>query len=241
MTNIVVLNFAGSVGKTTLTKQLIVPFLKNPERIQIESINSSAVGADVELNSRQFRSLAEKLAISKVDRVIDIGGSNIESVLQQMSQMEGIEHDVHWWVVPVDERGKVITDTLNTVNYLINKLMVPASQIVVIANNVEYPDELNTSLELIITASKLGGFHFASAPVVKSDLFDLVKDNEKSIIDIAKDETDFNALIVSETDESKLAVLGRQKVHRRMARFLARNLVGVWASTPMCAALAETV
>lgn len=238
MTNIVVLNFAGSVGKTTITKQLIAPFLGNAERIQIESINSAAGGADVEINSRQFRFLAEKLAVAKVNYIIDIGGSNIESVLKQMAEIDGIEEDIDWWIVPVDERSKVIDDTLNTISHLINELDVDASRIVVIGNSIEFPKEMPIKLASIFSAARMAGFHFSNTSIIKSDLFDLVKDADKSISDLAADETDLNALIVAEIDENNLAQLGRRVVHRRMARHLARNLKDVWASTPMGAATA---
>lgn len=239
MSNIAVLNLAGSVGKTTLTKQLICAMLPEAKRVQIESINSAASGADVEMNARQFRYLAEQLAIGKESLVIDIGGSNIESVLRQMSTMEGIDEDINWWVIPVDERAKVIKDTIETVTHLVNELNVNPGQIVVIANNIEFPDEVPTKLASIAAAAKKAGFHFVKYPIIKSDLFDLVKDEELPIIELAKDETDYNAMIAAETDEKKLAELGRKKTWRRMAKTLSRNLSAVWAATPMGASSAE--
>ncbi len=241
MKNIVVLNFAGSVGKTTITKQLICPFLGNVERIQIESINSAATGADVEMNARQFKQLAKKLASPTQNQVIDIGGSNIESVLQQMAQMEHIETDIDFWVIPVDERGKVITDTLNTINHLVNVLGVTPSRIVVIANSIEFPEDMPFSLALDFKAAKLIGFHFSDAAVVKSDLFDIVKDDARTIVQIAEEQSDLKAAIVAEKDKDKRDQLAESLVHRRMARFIARNLRGVWASTPMCTDIAGLV
>lgn len=233
MSNIAVVNFAGSVGKTTLTKQLICPMMPGAKRVQIESINSGASGADVEMSSRQFRFLAEQLAIGKDSMVIDIGGSNIESVVRQMATMEGVEEDIDWWVLPCDERQKIINDTLKTIEHLVNELHVDTCRIVVIANNIEFPDELPTKLAPIFAAAKKTGFHFAGVPIVKSDLFDLVKDADLPIFELAEDETDFNALIAAETNEKKLAELGRKKTWRRMAKSLARNMRAVWESTPM--------
>jgi len=233
MTNVAVVSFAGTVGKTTLTKEMVVPLLGNAQRIQIESINSAAEGADVAMHARQFRYLAEKLVVSRDNLVIDIGGSNIESVLAQMAKMEGIEEDIHWWVVPVDERTKVITDTLNTISHLINELNVDPARIVVVANNIEYPKDMHNRLGPVLAAAKKAGFHFHPMGVLKSDLFDEVKDSKKCIIELADDTTDYGPLIAAENDEKKRDELGRKVTVRRMARSLARNIRDVWAATPM--------
>jgi len=233
MTNTVVLNFAGTVGKSTITKHLICPMLNNAEWIQIESINNSAVGADQEMSARQFRGLAEKLAIPGGNRVINIGGSNVESVLKQMSQMDGVQEDIDWWVVPTDERTKVIADTLNTVAHLINELNVDPSRIVVLANNVEFPDDMDKQFKSIIDAQSIAGFHFPLVPILKSDLFDTLKDDGATIIQVANSTDNIDEQIISEQEPDKLAALGRKKVQRRMAKVVSRNLAAVWKSTPM--------
>jgi len=233
--NVVVINFAGSIGKTTITKQLLAPMMGECTRIQIESINSASSGADIEIDATQFTSLAERIALRKENLLIDIGGSNVESVLKQMAAMQGFQGDVDFWVVPVDERSKVMTNTINTVSHLLNDLDIEPEKIVVIANNIEFPKLFHKKFAPIFTAAKSGGFNFSDYSIMKSDLFDLVKDDDRSIIEIANETTDFNALIVGEEDDAKLALLGRAAVHRVMAKSLEKNLRAVWASTPLSA------
>lgn len=236
MNNIAIVNFSGSIGKTTLAKQLICPMVPGSKRVQIETINDSASGADVEMNERQFIFLAQELATTRSPLVIDIGGSNVEAVFKKMELMDGIEEDIAWWVVPTDERTKVIKDTMNTVAHLVGGLNVDPSRIVVIPNAFEFPDELPVKMAPIIKKAEAAGFHVVNVPIMKSDLFDLVKDEKETIFELAADETDFNALLAKETKEAKRDELGRKKVLRRMARSMARNLSTVWAATPMAAA-----
>lgn len=233
MTNVVVLSFAGTVGKTSLTKHVVVPLLGDAERIQIESINDSASGADTTMTARNFQHLAEKLAATTRNCVIDIGGSNVESVLKQMGQMGGIEEEIQWWVIPVDDRTKVMNDTLNTIEHLINKQDVDPAKIVVIANNVEFPEEVPKKFASILAAAAQVGFHFAEHFVPKSDLFDLTKDSEMSIIEMAADTTDFRALVKKEDDPKQRAILGRLHVQQLMAKSLSKTLRALWHSTPM--------
>ena len=237
--NIVAINFAGSVGKTTLAKHVLVPMMGNCLRVQIESINNSAAGADVEMDARHFDDLAEKMLLRDTNLVIDIGGSNVESTLSKMSKMAGIQDEIDRWIVPVDERTKVITDTLNTIKYLVNELLIEPSKITVVANNVEFPDEMKSKFAILFKASEVVGFNFSDYSIMKSDLFDAIKDDKRTVFEIVSDTTNYRLLIAQEQaadkNEAKLAEYTRALRHQMQAKSIVKNIQGVWANSMIAA------
>lgn len=228
-----VLSKAGKSGKSTLAKQLIAPIL-GADWIQIETFNEIGAGASATIGGRKLGLIAEAMALQLSNKVFDIGISNYESAMKEIEQIDGFASEVNFWVIPAQPIVGHINETLSTISDLIDRIGVDPSKIVVIPNSVERPEEgLEDDYQAIISASKEFGFHFVDACIVQNPIFEKLASNERSIIDIADEKIDYSALISAEPDTAKKAVLAAAKTVQSRAKFLARNLRGVWAASPL--------
>lgn len=235
---IAMLNFSGNTGKSTLSKNLFAPNLPGSKRITIETINAGAGGADLELSAKRFKELAEELLILGPDEhaVIDIGSSNIETVIRQMTSMTDFHKTIDYFVIPVTPEKKQVTDTINTAKALA-EIGVDPQKIVAIANRVEDADTVSTDFAAIINLAKKKLIQFADKPVLESDLYGAIADSDKSVYQFADDQTDYTAAIAAASDRDSKLTLARAKVNQGMAVFTAKNLTAVFESTPIAAAL----
>lgn len=236
--NVIVINKAGKVGKSTIAKQLISPMM-GAEWIQVETFNDSGTGAKAKIAGRRFGFIAEAVAALTGSKCIDIGNSNYEAAMKEMRQIEGFADEIAFWVVPCRQSAGMMNDTISTVGELINDLGVEPARIVVIPNGIEDSEFGLDAFASVARAASRIGFHFCKAPLVEAPTFDVFNKDERSILEIAAEKVDYAALIGAEADADKREKLAAAKVLSGRARFLARNLRGVWAATPL-AALTET-
>lgn len=230
--NIVLINRAGKVGKSTLAKNLIAPML-GAEWVQVETINDSGEGATERLAGRKFRLVAEATAASMRSLCIDIGSSNYEAAMKEMRQIAGFAEDIDFWVIPCTNSGSVVNDTEATIEDLVNILDVEPARIVVIPNRVDREDmEGFSKLE---HAAREKGFHFATWGVEDAPMFDVFNKDKRSVMGTAAETKDYRALIHAEADPSKRAELSRQLVKHRQAKSIAGALLEAWSSTPLAA------
>lgn len=219
--HIMVLNFSGNVGKSTLSKYMLAPRMKDAKIIPIETINSHENDADDNLKGRQYGQLIEGLALFD-NTIVDVGSSNVQDTITLMQQYRGSHEVFDYFVVPVIQRAKQIKDTISTIDALAS-IGVPASKIRLIFNMVEGPD-----IEIDKEFRPLFAFHEAEkgfslrpdAVVYQHDFFSRAAGQNLTIESVLADETDFNALIkAAATPEEKL--LYSQK---RALRWLASEL-----------------
>lgn len=128
---IAVINFSGNVGKSTLTRHFIAPRL-GVEPIIIETINSHE-GGD-KLSVKKYDILQDHLMMGDT-AAIDVGSSNSEAFIAQMTQFRGSHRDFDYFAIPVVPIVKQFEDTIKTIETLA-KLGVPAKKIRVIFNMV---------------------------------------------------------------------------------------------------------
>jgi len=84
---VIVINYSGNVGKSTVTRYLLSPRMNNSKVIAIESINSDGTEDDV-MRGKQFSELLELLAPLD-DAVVDVGASNAEDFVYMMGKHQG--------------------------------------------------------------------------------------------------------------------------------------------------------
>lgn len=239
--NIVVINKAGKVGKSTISKHLIVPML-GAEWIQVETWNDTGTGSTQKVSGRKFGYVAQAVAASTANIVIDVGNSNFEEAKKEMMQIDGFVDQIDFWVVPCKENAGVQNDSISTVGVLINDLDVKPSKIIVIPNEVERPEEGLAGFDPVARAAVKFGFHFCPSPIVQNPKFDIFNTFPRSILEVADENIDYSALIVAAgTDLLKRDSLAEAMVLQGRARFLARNLRGVWAATPLSSLTANAV
>jgi hypothetical protein len=191
--NVIVINKAGKVGKSTIAKHLIAPML-DADWIQVETFNDSGKGAVAKVAGRKFEFVAEAVVGATGSRCIDIGNSNYQAVMKELQQIHGFAARIDLWVVPCKESAGIMNDALSTVGELIDKLGVDPSRIVVLPNDIEAPEEGLDSFANVRLAAKKFGFHFCETAVPQNPKFDVFNRDERSVIEIAADETRRSAI-----------------------------------------------
>uniref|UniRef100_A0A808FMW8 Plasmid stabilization protein n=1 Tax=Xanthomonas citri pv. phaseoli var. fuscans TaxID=473423 RepID=A0A808FMW8_XANCI len=117
---IAVINFSGNTGKSTVSKHLLYPRLKDAEYIAVESINADegeGEGEGDSVRGKQFGALQEQLLVID-SAVIDVGSSNVEDFVKLMRQYRGSHEDMDLFVIPAVKEAKQIKDTIATIQAL---------------------------------------------------------------------------------------------------------------------------
>lgn len=236
---VAVINFSGNTGKSTLTKNLLVPMIPNAKRISIEDLNEGDGKSDVEISASLFRNLAAELNVADDEDnfVIDIGASAAKEMLVHFATLRTTRSDINFWVVPVTPQLKQRGDTLNTVRALMEIGVKPES-IVVVPNLISDIALFQGDFAQIAAAATEMGFSMCSEAVLLDAVYDMTKNTNASMFDIAAEATDFKALRKKyKTEPEKLEHLGRQMVIHDSAEQACENLRAVFAATPLARAL----
>ena len=213
---IAVINFSGNVGKTTVARHLLLPRLPGAELVCVESINADE-GQGQALRGRQFGELQEYL--QTVDSVVvDIGASNVEDLLALMRKYHGSQEDYDYFVVPTVPALKQQQDTIATLVELA-QIGVPASRLKIVFNMLEDDTEVTRAFDTLLA-------FVAEQPIAQADIRCCLGDNEiyervkgasADIAALARDATDYKALIAkARSTEDKLA-LAQKLATRRLA------------------------
>lgn len=230
--NVAVINKAGKVGKSSISKHLIAPML-SASWIKVETFNSSAEGSDAKINGRKFDYVAERILAREQSFCIDVGSSNYQAVMKSLEEIDGISHEIDFWVVPCRESAGVITDSLSTIEDLVNELRVDPAKIIVIQNFIEDTEEPSKVFDGVVAAARDVGFSFCRVAIPHNPKFDSFDAEKKSVMEIASDDTDFDALIEKESNSEERLRLTREVIAVRRAKSLAGRLREVWYATPL--------
>lgn len=237
---IAVISIAGTAAKSTYARHGLAPLLPSAARICIEDWNTGDGESELEIGAKSFYTLAAQINIDDEQSfVIDIGTSNSKLMLQHFSDLELTREKIDFWVIPVRAGAKERIDTLKTISKL-QAMEIDPGKIIVIAQAVTDVTQFDTDFGPLIEASKDYGFVFASQAVLYNDVYNLLKSSDKSVFDIADNMPDFKLLCEQNRgDEKKLIEIGNQMLIHSLAKTAARNLLAVFQSTPMHAALSQ--
>ncbi len=231
---IAVINFSGNVGKTTVARHLLVPRLPGAELVCVESINADD-GQGQALRGRQFGELQEYLqTVESV--VVDIGASNVEELLALMRKYRGSQEDFDCFIVPTVPALKQQQDTIATLVELAH-IGVPASRLKVVFNMVEDGIEVGRAFDTLLA-------FVAELPIAQADMRCCLGDNEiyervkgagVDIAALARDSTDYKALIgKARSTEDKLA-LAQKLATSRLASGVLPELDACFAALGLTA------
>ena len=229
---VAVINLSGNTGKTTLSKHLLAPLL-NARRVQIEDVNSSDGTPDIEVTAGKFKTLAAQLNVAGDDEnfVIDIGASNAKSMIEHFSALRSTRSAIDYWIIPVVPAAKQKTDSINTAATLM-EIGVDPKKIVMVLNNVTDTESVEYDFKTIFDGGKLG-VQVATQVVLANEVFELLKNENNSVFDLANNRPDFKTLIKAARDSgdsNALNALGVRMVTQDLAEDAVENLRGVFAS-----------
>ncbi len=184
---IMVANFSGNVGKTTLTKNLLLPNMLDVRIFAVEDVNAGYnQGEAVQLSAEQTQAILEQVVEASFTSavIVDVGASNVSNFFAALSSYENMQEFITKVVVPTEPSEKVQTDTISTLHYLTEQLGFDASKISLILNKV--PTKLPVDAvfgELVTKAAELG--IFAAGEVPESDTFQIAANMGKTIDELA--------------------------------------------------------
>jgi len=230
--SVIVINKAGKVGKSTISKHLVAPLL-GADWIQVETFNDSGQGATAKVAGRKFEFVAEAVVGATKSLCIDVGNSNYQAVMKELRAIGAIAGRIHCWVIPCTDSAGVMNDSLSTIVDLIDNLGVDPARIVVLPNNIESPEDGLDSFKKLDLASKKIGFHFCRVAIPQEPKFDVFNADDRSVIQLAADDTDYDAAFAVETDGDQRYRLTQAFLLRERARRLAEQFKQVWASSPL--------
>lgn len=227
---IAIINFSGNVGKTTIARHLLAPRMKGAEIVPIESSNADEQESDA-LRGKDFAHLQQYMLASD-NLIVDIGASNVEDLLKLMTKFKGSHDDFDYYLVPSVPDVKQQKDTANTVAQLA-QMGVPASKIKIILNRVEDGDNPEKQFASLISFLTIKGVATVNpkAHLTDNEIYQRLKgDDAFSITDLAKDKTDYKALIAAEKDTDKKMALAHKLANKRLADGVIPELDACYAA-----------
>lgn len=232
---VAVINFTGSVGKTTIAAHLLSPRMDDAPVYAIETINETAqsLGVDVEkIDGEKFRDLFRKLVASDA-AIIDVGASNVEAFLDGMTRFEDSHLEVDYFVVPVTSGIKEQKETMAMISTLAD-FGIPPERIKLVFNRVakDVRDEFG-HLCNFVKKEKLCEAN-EEAAIFENPQFDQFAIKKMTIAAVLADSTDYKAKIVEErkngADEKKISHYTDMFVLKSAAKSINRNLDAVFTA-----------
>jgi cellulose biosynthesis protein BcsQ len=203
---IAILNYCGTVGKTTLATNLFQPRMNNSKIIAVETINMSAneLHTDAEvIKINRFREIYQQILIED-NLVIDVGSSNIESFLSNMVTYENAHTEIDYYILPVTQGEKEQRETMNTVLYLID-LGIDAKKIKILFNkiNVMQYDVKDTFHKIFTACSKKHIPINDQLYIYETELFDELINAKITLEKAINDTSDYKKMIKEATEQKE--------------------------------------
>lgn len=224
-----VINFSGNVGKTTVARHLLMPRIAGAELIAVESLNADE-GQGQALRGRQFGELQEYLhTVENV--VVDIGASNVEDLLALMHKYRGSHEDFDCFIVPTVAALKQQQDTIATLAELA-RLGVPASRLRLVFNMVDDGVEVSQAFDTLLA-------FLAEKPIARAcmdcrlgtnEIYERVRATGADLSELARDQTDYKALIAKARDTAEKLALAQKLATRRLAYGVVPELEACFAA-----------
>ena len=193
---IAVLNYSGNIGKTTIAAHMLSTRIPGARFFAVESINEAAdtLGVDIEkLKGERFGELFRELLLSHA-AIVDIGASNVEAFLGQMTRYAGSELEFDLFIVPVTGDTKVQKETVNTILAL-QAAGVGADRIQVVFNRVE--SDVVEEFPIVFGFHEVNqGFGLdARAAIPDNEVYDLLAERRMTLEAVASDKNDYRAML----------------------------------------------
>jgi MinD-like ATPase involved in chromosome partitioning or flagellar assembly len=232
--NIIVTNFSGNVGKSTVSYHLLLNRLENAQIIPIESINADESEEADKLRGQQFDELRELMAIYD-NAIIDVGASNVESFLSFMKKYKNSHRNFDYFIVPTVGEEKQIKDTISTIKTLA-AMGVSPEKIIPVFNKVDDDDDVEKIFSVIFDYYEdTKAFNLKPNAVIhQTDIFAKLKavnatlKDKLTVDDVANDTNDYNALRKATQDKMERVELTRREGLQMLAEAVKDELDSVF-------------
>jgi hypothetical protein len=225
---VTVINYCGTVGKTTVASHLLAPRIAKAEIFAIETVNETAadLGLDVEqMRAGRFADLYKRVMLA-ADAIVDVGASNAEEFIERMIRFHGSHLEFDYFVVPVTSGAKEQKETIKTLQALAG-VGVPPERIRVLFNRVandvaeEFPAVLGfAKRSCSVVANREASIH-------ENEVFDLLTTKKTTIAAVLADATDYRELLRTvdhEKEPSKVSHYADMHVVQALARGVSQQL-----------------
>lgn len=230
---VAILNYTGTVGKTTIAAHLLSPRMNNAPIFAVETINETAEGLGVDVNKikgEKFRELFREL-FKLDDAIVDVGASNVEAFLDGVVKFEDSHLEFDYFIVPVTSGTKEQKETISIVGTLADMGISP-EKIRIVFNRVE-ADVAEEFPYIFAYAKKEKNCTInPEAAIFESELFDALGVKKLSLDALLADQTDYKALRrdnPNATEKEKTA-WGDMHGLKALARGVNRNLDAVFSA-----------
>jgi hypothetical protein len=203
---IAVLSLSGNMGKTTLSRHLLVPRIKDCELISVETTNKDGQESTT-IRGDRFTKLMMKVGTSE-NCVVDVGSSNSEDFLFFMKQQKGSHEDFSLFLIPVINDEKQMSDTIKTIAEL-KGLGVNANKIKVLLNKIVDEDEIESDFEMLLKYHKDSkAFKIIDKFVYENEVYRMLLKNKLTVSGVLNDKTDYQVLMKDAKDtQAKVNIL----------------------------------
>jgi hypothetical protein len=240
---IVVINISGNVGKTTLTKHLLVPQLPGAKRIAIEDSNQGDGKVDLKIVAQQFGDLAAQLNSADPSKhyVIDVGASTARAMVDHFAKLRRTRAGIDFWVIPATPTQKQVEEALETAREL-GRMGVPPADVILLPNAVADKHTIQRDFGVLMEAAT-AGFHVPAKWVMANDVYRKLKDSEDTVFSAFEGGKDLEVKMAAARkagNKEEITRLGEAMVVADMCEEATQNMRETFASTPIAARLAET-
>lgn len=184
---VMVANFSGNVGKTTITKNLLAPNMPNVRIFAVEDVNAGYnQGEATQMSADMAKTILEEVLIAAYDGpiIVDVGASNVSVFFSHFSSYEGIHEMIARVVIPTEASEKVQIDTVKTVEFLTNELQFDVSKISVIINKADPRMSEEIVFEYLLTGLAQMGV-LPVGTIYKNDTYQTVSQLHTNIYELA--------------------------------------------------------
>lgn len=200
---VAILNYTGTVGKTTAAAHLLSPRMNNAPIFAIESINETAegLGIDVEkMTGNKFRELFKRIMLED-DAIIDIGASNIEDFMNSMVKFDDSHEEINYFLIPVTSGTKEQKETIMMLDTL-SSIGIPADKIKILFNRVD--SDVDEEFPFIIARHKKEKSFTLNkeCAIFENEIFDALSIKGLTVDALLADTTDYKALLKNNKDAS---------------------------------------
>ncbi|PPD24627.1 MAG: plasmid stabilization protein [Methylobacter sp.] len=211
---VVVINFSGNVGKSTVAAHLLKPRMNDAALFSIETLNDHAAtdGVDVEtFKGKKYKELQEEIFLLD-DAIIDVGASNVEDFTNLMTQYHDSHQQFDYYLVPTVKEKKQTIDTIKTIKALA-AMGIPKKKIRVVMNKVDIDDDIREEFGSLFGLETVDKSFVINEKCViyNNEAFDQCKDLGVPLVEIINDKTDYReqakaAKLAGNTDEAERCV-----------------------------------